>query len=141
GRRRIDPELRLYAPRPNYGPQVALMFAPLALLPFAWSLAVFLAIGALCYGTSVVLVWRECEGLRNHGPLVAVLAAASPLFLTLIRYGQLSAFALLLWSVGLVAMRRSRLVCAGFALGCLAYKPQFAVIPGLVFLMARQWRV
>ena len=141
GRRRIDPTLDLYAPYPNYGPQVALMFAPLALLPFEWSLALFLTLTAVCYGLSVWLVWRECEGLRDHGGLVALLAAASPLFLTLIRYAQLSAIALLLWSVGFVAMRRRRPVLAGLALGCLAYKPQLGVVLGLVLLIGGQWRV
>ena len=81
---------------PNYAPHIALMFAPLALLPFGWSLTVFLSITSVCYLTSVWLVWRECEGLRHHGRLVALLAVASPLFLTLVRYGQLSALALFL---------------------------------------------
>jgi alpha-1,2-mannosyltransferase len=141
GRRRIDPALTLYAPHPNYGPQIALLFSPMALLPFGLSLALFLVLTALCYGTSVWLVWRECEGLRDHGRLVALLAAASPLFFTLLRYGQLSAVALLLLSVGFVAMRRNRPCVAGLVLGCLAYKPQFGVVLGLVLLMARQWRV
>jgi alpha-1,2-mannosyltransferase len=141
GRRHIDPKLDLYAPYPNYGPQVALMFAPLALLPFEWSLGLFLTLTAVCYGLSVWLVWRECEGLRDHGRLVAVLAAASPLFLTLIRYAQLSAVGLFLWSAGFVAMRRRRPIIAGLALGCLAYKPQLGVVLGLVLLIGGQWRV
>ena len=45
-RSRIDPALGLYAPRPNYGPQVALAFALLAGLPYAWSLGLFLSISA-----------------------------------------------------------------------------------------------
>src|SRR6185295_6594591 len=84
GRRRIDPNLQVYATHPNYGPQVALAFAPLALLPFAPSLVVFLALTTMCYAASIWLIWRECDGLRSHGWLVAVLGAASPLFWNLI---------------------------------------------------------
>lgn len=141
GRRRIDPALALYASHPNYGPQIALLFAPLALLPFGWSLALFLSIMSLCYGISVWLVWRHCEGLWNHGGLVAVLAAGSPLFFTMVLYGQLSAIALLFWSVGFAAMRRNRPFCAGLALGCLIYKPTLGVVFGLVFLLSGQWRL
>jgi alpha-1,2-mannosyltransferase len=141
GQLRIAPELQLRAEYPNYGPQIALLFAPLALLPFAWSLAVFLLLTALGYALSVWLVWRECEGLRDHGGLVALLAAASPLFLTLFRYGQLTAAGLLIFSAGFVAMRRRRLFAAGLLLGCLAYKPQFGAVLGVVLLASRQWRV
>src|SRR5262245_30866872 len=95
GRARIDPSLGLFAAHPNYGPQIALAFAPLAALPYAASLAVFLTLTTLCYAFSVWLVWRECDALRGHGRLVALLAAASPLYLTVVRYGQASAFALL----------------------------------------------
>src|SRR5437867_5299876 len=71
GRRRISPDLRLYAAHPNYGPQVALAFVPLAALPYGWSLFAFLTLSALCYAASVWLVWRDCAALGGHGRLVA----------------------------------------------------------------------
>lgn len=141
GRRRIDPQLQLYASHPNYGPQVALAFAPLALLPFAWSLGVFLALAIFCYAISVWIVWRECEALRSYGAVVAVVAAASPLLFTVIRYGQASAFSLLMWSVAFVALRRQRPFVAGLVIGGLAYKPQLGIVLGFAVLAARQWRV
>lgn len=141
GRRRIRPDLGLYAAHPNYGPQVALAFVPLAALPYGWSLGVFVAVSALCYAFSVWIIWRDCDALRRHGRLVAVLAAASPLLLTVARYGQASAFALLALSLALAALRRRRLFLAGLAIGCLAYKPQLGVLFGIVLLATRQWRV
>ena len=141
GRRRIQPDLRLYAGHPNYGPQVALAFIPLARLPFGWSLAVFLALTAICYALSIWILWRECPALRAHGRLVALLAAASPLFLTLVRYAQVSAISLLLLSLGLLALRRGRPFAAGLAIGCLAYKPQLGLVLGVVLLGAREWRI
>ena len=141
GRRRIDPDLKLYMAYPNYGPQVALAFAPLAVLPFGWSLAVFLALTAFCYGLAVWLLWRESAALGQHGRLLAILAAASPLLLTVFRYAQLSAFSLLLWSLAFVALRRNRAFTAGLAIGCLAFKPQLGLVIAVVLLAARQWRV
>jgi alpha-1,2-mannosyltransferase len=141
GRRRIDPNLGLYAAHPNYGPQVALAFVPLAALPYGWSLAVFLALSGVCYAFSVWIVWRDCEALRRHGRVVAVLAAASPLLLTVVRYGQASAVAVLALALALAAFKRGRLFLAGVAIGCLAYKPQLGVLLGVVLVAARQWRV
>jgi alpha-1,2-mannosyltransferase len=140
-RDRIDPALGLYASHPNYGPQVAMAFRPLAALPYGWSLAVFLTLASFCYAFSVWIVWRECEALREHGAMVALLAAASPLFLTVVRYGQASAFALTAFSLAYAGFRRGRMFLAGLAIGCLAYKPQLGVIIGLVVLASRQWRV
>ncbi len=141
GRRVIAPALPVYASHPNYSPHVALAFAPLAILPWAWSLAMFLVLTTLCYGVSVWLVWRECPALRPHGWRVAVLAGASPLFFAQLRYGQTSAFALLFWSLACVALCRNRAFLAGIAIGCLAYKPQMGIVVGIVFLAARQWQV
>ena len=139
-RRRIDPGLGLYAPHPNYGPQVALAFAPLALLPFAWSLGVFLLLTAVCYAASVWIVWRECGSLRTYGRVVAIAAAASPLFFAVLRYGQTSAFTLLMCAAVFAALRHDRRVAAGIALGCLAYKPQLAMLVLLALLVSRDWR-
>jgi alpha-1,2-mannosyltransferase len=141
GRRRIQTDLALYAGHPNYGPQIALAFAPLARLPYGWSLAVFLALTATAYALSVWMLWRECPALARHGRLVALLAAASPAFVTLFRYAQLSALSLLLWSLAFVAMRSNRRFSAGLAIGCLAYKPQLGIVIGIVLLAAREWRV
>ncbi len=141
GRRRIHPDLALYAGHPNYGPQIALAFMPLARLPFGWSLAVFLALTATAYALSVWIVWRECPALAAHGWLVALLAAASPPFLTLVRYAQMSALSLLLWSLAFIAIRRNRRFTAGLVIGCLVYKPQLGIVIGIVLIAAREWRI
>lgn len=141
GRRHIEPDLQLYASHPNYGPQVALVFAPLALLPYGWSLALFLVINALCYGASVWIIRRECPGLLSGGAIVAILAGASPLLFALLRFGQASAFALLVWSLAFLALNRSRPFLAGLAIGCLIYKPQLGIVIAIVMIAARQGRV
>jgi glycosyl transferase family 87 len=141
GRQRIDPALGIYASHPDYGPQVALAFAPLAAVPYATSLAIFTALIASIYAFSVWILWRECPALRVDGALVGLLAAASPLFLTVVRYGQASAFALLAVSLGYAALRRERHFLAGLAIGCLAYKPQLGIVIAAAAIGARQWRL
>jgi hypothetical protein len=81
-----------------------------------------------------------CPGLQGYGRLVALLAAASPLFLAVVRYAQLSGFTLLFWSLALVALRLDRRFAAGLALGCVAFKPQLGLVVGVVLIAARDWR-
>jgi alpha-1,2-mannosyltransferase len=141
GRRRIDPNLRLYAPHSNYGPQVAWAFLPLARLPYGYSLTLFLVFTAVCYGLSVWLIWRDLPGLAPYGRLVAMLAAASPLFLALFRYAQLSAITLLLLSLALAALRRNRHFLAGIVIGTMMFKPQLGVVLGIALVVAAEWRI
>ena len=141
GRRRIDPQLTLYAPYSNYGPQVAAAFAPLSRLTFGRSLAVFLILTALAYAASVWLVWRLTPALGPYGALVGILAAGSPAFFTLIRYAQLSGLSLLLLSLALVALGRDRRFLAGVVIGLMVFKPQLGVVLGLVMILAGEWRV
>jgi len=126
GRERVHPKAH-YAAHPNYPPQIGLTFAPLALLPFAWSLPLFLLLTTLFYAIGVWMVWRDCPALISHGWLVALLAAASPLFLSAIRYAQLSAVTFLMWSAALAALQRKRHFTAGLVVGLLAYKPQLGL--------------
>ena len=141
GRRRIDPNLRLYQPYSNYGPQVALAFVPLARLSYASSLTLFLLFTAICYGLSVWIIWRDLPGLAPYGRLVALLAAASPLLFALLRYAQLSAVTLLLLSLALAAVRRNRRFLAGIVLGTLIFKPQLGLVLGIALMMAAEWQV
>jgi alpha-1,2-mannosyltransferase len=141
GRRRIDPNLRLYQPYSNYGPQVAWAFVPLARLRYASSLTVFLLFTAICYSLSVWIVWRDLPGLAPYGRLVALLAAASPLFFALVRYAQLSAITLLLLSLVLAALRRNRRFLAGIILGTMIFKPQLGLVLGIALVMSAEWRI
>ena len=141
GRRRIDPSLALYAPYSNYGPQIAWAFMPLARLSYAGSLTLFLLFTAACYALAVWLIWRDLPELARYGPLVALLAAASPLFLSLFRYAQLSAITLLLFSLALAAIRRDRRFLAGIALGTMIFKPTLGVLVGITLIAAGEWRI
>jgi hypothetical protein len=141
GRRRIDPQLNLYAPYSNYGPQVAAAFAPLSRLTFGKSLAIFLILTGLAYAASLWLVWTVSPALHPYGALVAILAAGAPAFFTLIRYAQLSGLSLLLLSIALVALVRDRRFMAGVAIGLMVFKPQLGVVIALVMILSGEWRI
>jgi hypothetical protein len=89
----------------------------------------------------VWIVWRDLPGLARYGPLVALLTAASPLFLSLFRYAQLSAVTLLLLSLALAASRRNRRFLAGIALGTMIFKPTLGVVLGIALLAGGEWRI
>ena len=72
---------------------------------------------------------------------MAILAAGSPAFFTLIRYAQLSGLSLLLLSLALVALVRDRRFLAGVVIGLMVFKPQLGVVIGLVMILAGEWRI
>src|SRR5262249_30958528 len=63
---------------PMYPPQVSLLFAPLARLPYGAALAVWLAFNTLLYFVCCYLVWRVSPQLHPYGSTVAILAIAYP---------------------------------------------------------------
>jgi hypothetical protein len=140
GERRV-PESRGTTYLPVYGPQVALLFAPLARLDYARALGVFLATSALLYALCVAAVWRTCPRLAAHAGTAALLALGYPAFFSLIGCGQSSALVLACATGTWLALRGGRPFLAGLALGGLAYKPQLALGAGLVLLAAGEIRV
>jgi alpha-1,2-mannosyltransferase len=140
-RQRIDPALNLYATHSNYGPQIAAAFAPMSRLSFGRSLVLFLILTALAYAASVWWLWSASPALQRYPAQVAILAAGFPAFFTLIRYAQLSALSLVLLSLTLVALARERRFVAGLVFGVMVFKPQLAVVIGLVMILAGEWRI
>jgi hypothetical protein len=88
----------------------------------------------------VWITWRDLPGLAPYGRVVALLAAASPLFFSVLRYAQLSAITLLLLSLSLAALRRDRRFLAGLVLGTMMFKPQLGVVLGIALIFAAEWR-
>jgi hypothetical protein len=126
---------------PIHAPQVALFFAPLAGLPYEKALVFWLTLSAITYAVSGWALWRALPNLRRFGWIVALLAVASPAFYALVTFGQTSAFALLWFTLGFLALRRGRPWLAGLALGTLFYKPTLVLVLPFAFLYARQFQV
>lgn len=126
---------------PLYPPQVSLLFAPLAHLPYANALALWWIVSGVIYAACCYCIWRLCPDLRAHRSTVALLAAAFPGFFHLIAWGQTSALALVCFTISFLCLRRGREFAAGLALGLLIVKPQLLVVAAIVFLSLGAWRL
>ena len=93
------------------------------------------------YGVSFALLLPLAPQLRRDRATVWLAAAAFPAMFVLWRYGQLSAVSLLCMVAAARLSAGGRSLVAGLALGCLAYKPNLLVAPGLVFLVVGEWRL
>jgi Glycosyltransferase family 87 len=126
---------------PVYGPQMSLLFAPFALLPYGWALLAWVLITTAIYGICCWAVWSTCLHLRNEGPTIVIIAAAFPALFNLITHGQNSAIALACLTGAFLALRQNRRCLAGLAIGMLVYKPQLAIVMACVFVVSLQWRI
>jgi len=126
---------------PLYGPQVSLLFAPLAKFSYSVALCLWLTINALLYAICCYAIWRTCTHLQSAGGTVAILAVAYPAFIHVLAWGQTSALALACFTAAYLALRSQNMFLAGIAIGCLVFKPQLGIVVGAVFLMTMEWKV
>ncbi len=126
---------------PLYPPQVSLLFAPLAYLPYGWALALWWFFTALIYCACWYGIWRLCPNLHDFGGTVALLSIAFPGFFHLIAWGQTSALALGCFTAFFFLLRDKREFVAGLALGCLVFKPQLGLAAAVAFIFAGRWKI
>jgi hypothetical protein len=124
-----------------YGPQVALLFLPLAPLSFPAAARIWAAISILLYAACVYAIWRRCSNLRPRARIVAIGALAFPPFFHFFVRGQFSAVILVCFTLAFLALSANRPVLAGIALGCLILKPPFLIAIPVIFLFARAWKL
>ena len=140
-RSRVDPAMTLEHFHPNYSPAIAWLFAPLAGLPYLDAMTVWTALSVALYGVAVALLLTLTPRLRGDPATAWLAAAAFPTVFVLLRYGQISAVSLLLMATAACLSARRRDLLSGLVLGCLAYKPNLLLAPGLIFLAAGEWRL
>jgi len=126
---------------PIYGPQMSLLFAPLAALPYAWALLMWSLITTSIYALCCTAFWRICPAVRNERSTVVLLAAGSPAFFNLVAHGQNSAIALACFTAAFFALRYERRFLAGLAIGALIYKPPLGCAVACVFVCTLEWRI
>jgi len=126
---------------PVYGPQVALLFRPLASLSYLSALYVWLAFTIV--GTSVCLAvtWRRCPEPRPSAWVIAVLALGLPGLHFTLSFGQASVVGVAALTAIWLALRADRMFLAGLAVGLLAYKPQLGIVAAAVFVLRGEWNV
>ena len=126
---------------PLYGPQISLLFAPFAKLPYGWALAAWLCLNVLIYGLGDYAVWKRCPSLQRQPRTVLILAIAFPGFFFLLAWGQSSGLALACFILSYLALRSGHPFLAGLAIGSLIFKPQLGLAAAVVFVLAREWKV
>jgi hypothetical protein len=126
---------------PLYGPQVSLLFSPLARLPYPRALLVWLLLNLAIYALCCRAVWKQCSKLQRSAGTVCILGVAFPGLFHLLAWGQTSGLALACFTLAFLALRAGRPVAAGLAMGCLMFKPQLGLAAALVFVLAGEWGI
>lgn len=124
-----------------YGPQVALLFLPLASLSFPAAARIWVSISVLIYAACFYALWRCCPNLRAYPGTVAIAAFAFPPFFHFFVRGQFSPLILACFTAAFMALRANRPWLAGIAFGCLILKPPFLVAIPLILLLAQAWKI
>ncbi len=110
-------------------PPVLLVLWPFGLLPFAWATMAWVVAGLSLY------VWT----VRRTLPGMLPLALAFPPLLVSGIVGQTGWITASLF-IGAMALLPKRPLVAGLVFGCLAMKPQLAILVPLALLAGREWR-
>ena len=126
---------------PIHGPQMSVLFAPLARLPYEVAVAVWLLLTAAGYALCWFLLWSASTSLRSYWWLAGILAIGYPAFYLLIAFGQNSVLGLGCVTGAYLALKAGRPWLAGFALGSLVYKPVFGFALPFVLLYGREWQM
>lgn len=126
---------------PVYGPQTALLFAPLSRLPFVAAALSWTVMTIAVYAWAVWLAWRPVKrSLPDRNFLVAA-ACGFPPFWQLIAHGQTTAIILLAFAGGWWLLETERRFLAGIVLSLIAIKPQFGLVLGPVALLCLEWNL
>ncbi|MDQ3077579.1 MAG: DUF2029 domain-containing protein [Pseudomonadota bacterium] len=115
----------------HYPPPFLLIAAALATLPYIPALILWQA------ATLAPLVWLARRYLARRDAWLFVLGA--PVTLICLAHGHNGFLTALLLGGGLILLDRKPFA-AGLLLGCLVYKPQFALVIPLLLLVTGQWR-
>jgi hypothetical protein len=126
---------------PVYGPQISVLFSPLAHLPYITALCVWIFLTLAIYLACGYAVARVCTRLRAIPATVALLLLADPALHYALSFAQISALGLLCVTAAFLALRANRPFVAGIAIGSLVYKPQLGFAAAVIFVFAREWRI
>ena len=126
---------------PVYGPQVALLFAPLASLPYLAALALWSLFSLALFAWTVVVCAERADALKPWPVPVAAIAAAYPPIALLVLDGQISAIGAAALALLVIALSRGSRRLAGAAVGILGYKFSLFVPALAVCVLAGEWTI
>jgi hypothetical protein len=126
---------------PVYGPQTAVIFAPLSLFPYFLAGLVWALVTMAIYAWAVRLAWKPARLLLPDRVFLIAAVLAFPPSWQLPLHGQTTAFLLLAFAGGWKALEADNRVLAGMALSLVAIKPQFGIVLALVAIVSREGRL
>ena len=124
-----------------YPPQFAMLYAPLAELPFRLSYAIHTLALVAALALACVLIQRIYPTLIASPYLLFFLALTSYPIIRSVMGGQNTALSILLIVLVWYMVLHDRQLLAGVILGLLFFKPQFALPLTGLFLLSGRWRV
>lgn len=122
-------------------PWLAVLFQPLARLPYIWAYIAWLIISALLYVVGLELIWPRGEpfdGFRATYRLIAL--SFFPFSFECWFGGQLAAIGFFAISVCLFLIRRRHQYSAGAVLGLCTYKPTLLLLLLPMLMVGRRYR-
>lgn len=114
----------------GYPPTALLVWLPFSHLSFPLAAALFLGVTTILYAITVRLLF---------GWKAVVPALAYPAVFVCLLYGQNSLLSAALFAAAAIMLDR-RPLTAGLMIGCLAFKPQLAVLAPLALAASGRWR-
>lgn len=132
---------RAYGPWWN-PPFYALVFAPLARLPYQVASAIWISINLVCFALACTLLCRFLpdKTKRSTRALVPVLTILSAPFILAISHAQNTCTSLLLLTLTVIFWRNRRPLLAGAVGGLMFYKPQVAAVLACVLVIDLGWK-
>ena len=116
----------------HYPPQFLLVAAILALVPYGWALALWMATTLSAYIATIRVILPQ--------PTAVLVALAYPAVFVNLLHGQNGFINAALLGGALLLLDR-RPITSGVLIGLLAYKPQFGVLIPLMLLATARWTV
>jgi hypothetical protein len=123
-----------------YPPSTFLLMAPLALIPFSTAFLAVTVLNLLLLAATLRLLTRALSLTRDQSQWLALFALCNFGVHAVVFYGQTSALVLYFMTRHIIATKQLQPHNAGAWAGLLCIKPQFLLIPHLVFLLRRNWR-
>lgn len=120
-------------------PFFALLFAPLAQLPFAFSYLVWILVSVALYAAAVLFALWVSPALPRRSTFLVALAFP-PFCMFVLQGGQVSAFGCFALSLAFFLAHSQRTVGAGLALALLLYKPPLLLFVLPMLAVKKQWR-
>ena len=130
-----------------YPGYVAILLAPLAILPFPVAATAWLLLAQAAIAGTTILLWRTTPGAPTRAAIpeavaVALAVAWPPATFNLV-FGQFATIVTFLLAAGVTLARRGHAIAAGVSLALALVKPQLGLVPavaGSIVDLHAAWR-